>query len=567
MALSIHSNINSLSAQRMLGSSQSAMSTALQRLSSGTRINSAKDDAAGLAISDRMTSQVRGLNQAARNTNDAISLLQTAEGAMVGVTDKLQRIRELAVQAANDSNSASDRHALQAEVNQLATEIDRISASTEFNGMKVFDSVNFSAVGDETLLAMQDGLTNAGSWLENSETMIRDLYGIQGDGAGLSIQYTTFTDGVGQVAAQVGYTGADAFGRGLNLTLQVDLADFVPPNLPDGGNAPFYNDRIVAHEMVHAVMARTTNWQDITSNHLWFAEGSAEFIHGADERVKADMGSLGSNAAVSAAILGPSNTSPFYSASYAAVRYVHTQIKAAGGDGIKDLMSYMASNPGATLDQAFANASHGLYANAAAARTDFINHSAAFIGTFDLNNADTGGIGGADVDGQTTRSATSTVPNTGGRTGPDVMDGFTEAFEHIATTGGSTKNLKFQVGANAHQTIDTRIGAVNLKAMALSSALDVTKSPSQVMVAVDRALSYVNSQRANLGAQMSRMDTTVSNLQQAAENLSASRGRIQDADFAVETANLSRAQILQQAGTAMVAQANQLPKGVLALLG
>lgn len=565
MALTINTNVMSLNAQRRLGGAQSDMATTVQRLSSGLRINSAKDDAAGLAISERFTSQIRGLNQAVRNANDGVSFMQTAEGALQSVTASLQRIRELAVQAANDTNSAADRQAIQAEVTRLAQEIDRTGRTTQFNGMDVFDRSEASVVGDENLLAVFDGLTSAGSWLESSENLIRSYYGIEADGAALDIRYTGFTDNAGGVAAYVQVTGFDGQGRGNNLVLQVDMADFVPPNMPNGGSAPYYNDRIIGHEMVHAVMARSTHWQDITSNHLWFAEGSAEFIQGADERVRGDVANLGV-AAVVAAIGGPTNTSEFYSASYSAVRYMHDRIKTAGGTGIKDVLSYMGNNPGATLDAAIAAASAGAFTNGADVLAQFALNGAAFIGTFDLNNADTGAIGGADVDGGMVRDAKAAIPNQGSRSGKDALQGFTETYENIATSGSAISTKVFQVGANANQTLETRVGAVGLGAMGLRNTLDVTTSAAQTIVSVDRALDYVNSQRAVIGAQSSRLESAIANLQIGSENLSASRSRIVDTDFAVETASLARQQILQQAGNAMVVQANQMPQGVLALL-
>lgn len=565
MGLTINTNVMSLNAQRRLGGAQTAMATTVQRLSSGLRINSAKDDAAGLAISERFTAQVRGLNQAVRNANDGLSLMQTAEGALQGVTASLQRIRELAVQAANDTNSAADRQAIQAEVTRLAQEIDRTGRTTQFNGMDVFARSDASVVGDENLLAVFDGLTSAGSWLESSENLIRTYFGLQADGAALDIRYTGFTDGAGNVAAYVQATGFDGQGRGTNLTLQVDMADFVPPNMPNGGTAPYYNDRIIGHEMVHAVMARSTNWQDITTNHLWFAEGAAEFIQGADERVRADVANLGA-AGVVAAIGGPTNTSEFYSASYSAVRYMHDRIKAAGGTGIKDVLTYMSNNPGSTLDAAIAAASAGAFTNAANVQAQFALNGAAFIGTFNLNNTDTGAIGGADVDGGMVRDAKAAIPNQGSRSGKDVLQGFTENYEAIASSSGAISTNVFQVGANANQTLETRVAAIGLGAMGLRNTLDVTVSAAQAIVSVDRALDYVNSQRAVIGAQSSRLESAIANLQIGSENLSASRSRITDADFAVETAALARQQILQQAGNAMVVQANQMPQGVLALL-
>lgn len=573
MSLGINTNLSALTVSRNLTAAQSGLASSLQRLSSGLRINSAKDDAAGLAISERLTSQIRGLDQSVRNANDAISLLQTAEGAISNVASNLQRIRELGVQAINSTNSPSDRQAIQAEISQLAAEIDRIGQVAEFNGMKVFAQNRTSAVGDTDKLAVLDGMRGVGSWLENSETLTRDLFGLKADGAKLTIDLTDDPNdandnfAVGGWLAYVQTSGFDANGRGEGLKLQVDMLDFVPPNLPDGGQAPYYNDRVILHEMVHAVMARTTNWQDLTTSHLWFVEGTAEFIQGAEERLKSDIAALGGAAAVVSAIGGPSTTSQFYSSSYAAVRYVHEQIKAAGGEGVKDLMEYMQANLGSTLDQAFANASSGAYANAAAALADYSANGAAFIATFNLNNDDTGAIGGLDVDGGPVKTATNVVPNFGSRSGNNVTDGFNEQFEVVERTEGLSQVLTFQVGANAGQTIDTKLGAMNLGAMGLAATLDVTtRAPAQVLTSVDRALDYVNSQRAVIGAQMSRMEYAIANLQNASTNLSASRSRIQDADFAQETARLSRGQILQQAGLAMAAQANQDPRRVLSLL-
>ncbi|MCP5143562.1 MAG: flagellinolysin [Gammaproteobacteria bacterium] len=279
MALSINTNVGSLNTTRHLGNSQGLLQRSLQRLSSGLRVNNARDDAAGLAIANRMTTQVRGMGQAARNANDGISMLQTAEGALGSVTGNLQRIRELAVQASNSSYSLTDREALQKEVNQMLAEIQRVGRDTQFNGLKVFSSTNISVVGEETQLAVVDGLKLG--WLQQSEDLISQFFGLEGDGADMSIELTTFSDGVGGTAARVvSFVGSS--GKGTNLKLQVDMADFTPPNLPNGGNAPFYNDRIIAHEMVHAVMARSMNWGDVVNNYKWFAEGAAEFIHGAE---------------------------------------------------------------------------------------------------------------------------------------------------------------------------------------------------------------------------------------------------------------------------------------------
>lgn len=195
MALTLNTNIASLNAQRNLGTSESVLSKALQRLSSGLRINSAADDAAGLAISERMTTQIRGLSQAVRNANDGISFLQTAEGALGSVTESLQRIRELAVQAANSTNSVSDRAALQQEIAQLTQEIGRVGRTTTFNGQLIFAQTEDSVVGDSAQLAVLDGLRSG--WLTAAEDLIREQFGIEASGQSIRIELTSFTDGKG----------------------------------------------------------------------------------------------------------------------------------------------------------------------------------------------------------------------------------------------------------------------------------------------------------------------------------------------------------------------------------
>jgi flagellin len=570
MPMVLGTNLNSLAVQGKMSRTQGELSTTIQRLSSGLRINSAKDDAAGLAISDRMTSKVRGMSQAARNLNDGISMLQVAEGGLAGIAANLQRARELSVQAANGSLSQTDRTMLQQEVSQLMAEVDRVGTSTQFNGMSVFNTSTSSVVGDPNQIAVLQGLQ--GGWLENAEAIVTAGYGLTADNASLSIELTTFTDGAGGTAARVVSSVGGSPGKGTNLRLQIDMSDFTPPNLPDGGNAPFYNDRIIAHEMVHAVMARTMNWADLQS-HTWFLEGAAEFIHGADERVAVDLAAAGGNAAalVTAVTNGWQSTSADYSGAYSAVRYLHSQIKAAGGSGVREIMDYMSANQNATFDQAFANAVATLggavagYTTAANFLTDFGTNGAAFIGTMNLANADTGAIGGLDADGGAVKTATSVVPNGGTLSGTDVLAGFSEQFEAIATNTGQRTQLAMQAGADAHQTLDVSVGAANATALGVLNA-DVVNNANLTIQQIDRALDYVSSERTKLGAQMNRMEASIGNLAVTSENLTGSRARILDADFAIETASLARQQVLQQAATAILAQTNVSGREVLALL-
>jgi flagellin len=575
MALSINTNIASLNAQHNLGASQNTLGTALQRLASGLRINHAADDAAGLAISERFSTQIRGLNQAARNANDGVSMLQTAEGALATVTNSLQRIRELAVQAANGSNSASDREALQQEVKQLTGEVDRIGRTATFNGQQIFGQDANSVVGDKDQNAVLDGLQQG--WLSNAEKLIQQYYGIKAGGDPIKIELTTFSDGPGGTLALVS-ASVGASGKGTNITLKVDMKDFTPPNKPNGGSAPFYDDRVLAHEMTHAVMDATMNVGSMfTNNQQFFLEGTAELMHGADERVAADIANNGGGATGITAIMGKvagwgtswDGSSAAYSAAYEGMRYLDSKIKAAGGTGIKDVTEYLAADPTRTLDQALQNATKGAFTGVADLKTKFTADGQAFIqaqltaGT--LTDADTGAIGGSNTSGGPVRTAASVIDDSANRSGEDQLDGFTETWEKVSKRSFTADNKALQVGADVGQTLNVGTFAMNGGALDILDA-DVTSDPNAVISKMDRALDYVNARRADIGAQLGRLDSTVANLASSAESLTASRSRIQDTDYAKETASLTRSQILQQAATAIVAQANAIPRVVLQLL-
>jgi flagellin len=576
VAWSINTNFAALNAARNLQSSDASLARTQQRLSSGLRINSARDDAAGLAISTRFTTQIRGLDQAVRNANDGISMLQVAEGALTSVIDAMQRIRGLAVKAANSSNSDSDRQQMQSEVDQLRNEIGRVGNQTRFNGQNVFAAASASVLGDSDQLAVIDGLRSG--WLSQSESLIQDYFGLTADGDGISIELTSFSDGAGGTAARVtGQLGSNP-GKASDVTLQIDMADFTPPNLPDGGSKPFYNDRIIAHEMVHAVMYRSVNIAsfEADSGQTWFLEGAAELIHGADERVLSSIGTNGASIANLASVannldLSWGGTSDEYSAAFLAVRKLHDVIQEAGGDGIKDVMSYLTNNLSGNLDAAINFATKGTYSTADAFLNGAFDTAGAqsyIQGLFDsgsLADSDTGAIGGANVDGGAVRTAETVIANYATRSGTDQLLGFVETWEDAAVSVVASNEKDFQLGANVGEVVGVDIGAINTAALDLSD-LDLVVAANQVISKMDRALEYISTQRANIGAQLNRFESTIAHLQTTSENLTASRSRILDTDFAKETATLVKAQILQQAGLAITAQANALPQAALALL-
>lgn len=561
MALQIQTNIPALFAQRTLGQTSNETQKVIQRLGTGLRINNALDDAARLSITERLTAQIRGNSQAVRNVNDGISMVQVADGAMGSLTGMIQRMRELAVQANNSTLSLSDKQALQGEVNQLLQGIDDIASQTQFNGEKVFSQSISSLGGPVNERAVVDGLKLG--WLEESEKRIKQFFGIKGDGATLTVDLT-FTDGAGNTAASVSGTGG-AGGKVYDQKLNIDMVDFTPPNLPDGGTAPFYNDRIIAHEMVHAVMGRTVNMTSFGATQTWFLEGSAELIHGADERLKADIAASGLAAVVNSAGGAWGGASLDYSSAYAATRYLHDKLKGLGVEGgIKGLMEELASS-GANFNTALNSVTNGVYATSAAFITDWQANGASYItNQMNLDNADTGAIGGLDADMGPEFTAKNILTDRGTTYGDQVLEGFNLVFPTIAT-GTDQKQVELHIGASANDKLLTSFAAVNSSALGIKD-LDLINLPSFAIVHLDQALDYISRRRADNGASLARLEFTANQLNTSVESTSASRSRMRDADYAQETASLSRQQILQQSATAMLAQANQMPQMVLQLL-
>ena len=580
MANSVITNTSSLFAQRLLNRSQGASNQAMERLSSGLRINSARDDAAGLSIAAGMTSQINGYNQAVRNANDGVSALQTADGALDSVTNSLQRIRELSVQAANETYSTENRKAIQSEIDALSQEINSIAETTEFNGTKLFQRGKLTPETDVDKQAVIDGLF--GSWFANSEQRIFEQFGISGDGAKLKINLSDTADP--DILASVSGTANALTGKIDNQILNIDMSDFEKGIAGDGGNAPFYSDRIIAHEMTHAVMGRSMNFASLPT---WFSEGAAEMIHGADERVYNDLVAIDGDdtnhfsaadfdtmaAEITNAAGGWDGSSLQYSTGYAAVRYLHEDIKSNGGEGIKDVMTHLSENidSGATLDDALASLNaDGLvsWGSEAALTADFSVNGGTFMrDNFNFGNADTGAIGGADVDGEASLDGRAVIED-------DVhltLEPMSSFDVELPTKGKIndpllTAQYNLQVGANNGDTVSVSLSRIDSDALGLND-IDITSDASAVIDKVDQALSYIGQQRAEIGASINRLDAVVSINELSAQSTEASRSRIEDADFALESSKMSKAQILQQAGSSMLTQANASPQSVLSLLG
>lgn len=399
MALSVNTNVSALNTQRNLNASTNQLSVSLQRLSTGSRINSAKDDAAGLQIANRLTSQINGLNVAVKNSNDGISMAQTAEGALEQSTSILHRMRDLALQSANGSNSDDERKALNGEVNELKKELDRIANTTSFGGKKLLDG----SFGTTTF--------QVGSAANESISVKIDEMSTQ------SLKATMYTDD--DVEA---FTAKAATSGAIGISVSVGSAD------PRKFSAVIEKDATIKEQN----------------------QALATLVNDANIGVGAYL----------------------------------------SDDGLK--INFVSAASGGT-----------------AAGQVSVSYSA-------------------------------------------LTTGATEAAAKSAAEGAATKEVDL-----------AKMDANNaIKDVDLTSVIGSQKA----IISIDQAIQTIDAQRADIGAMQNRFENTISNLQNIAENVSGARGRIKDTDFASETANLSKQQILQQAGTAILAQANQLPQAVLSLL-
>ncbi len=503
MALGINTNVASLSAQNQLTKSQDLSNQALERLSSGLRINSAKDDAAGLAISTRFQSQISGLNVAQRNANDGISLAQTAEGALEESTNILQRIRELSVQSANSTNSSSDRSALQGEVNQLKQELDRIASSTQFNGLNLLD-------GSFTAQSFQVG-ANA------NQTISVTVSGARGADLGnntvSALSDTTVSQGTGSVsAAAASLSGETNTIAAQDVTLSGPEGSKVV-SLTAGQTAESIATAINAESGTTGVTAEATTTATLSN---LSADGTVSFTLGSGSDTATISAAVTSSdlSALSKAINDNSGTTGVT----AEVSGGEITLTQADGKDIRIEDFASSGDAGETID---------------------------FQGNGDPSavalTGPTGGVGAND-----SAIASGTVEFS--------SSGSFSVSSSVAETAGSILNVAADtvVGSNLQSVSSVDIGTID----GANSAIEIA----------DAALEQISGIRADLGAAQNRFESTIANLSTTSENLSAANSRILDADFAAETAKLSKAQVLQQAGISVLAQANARPQQVLSLL-
>jgi flagellin len=539
----INTNVASLNSQRNLNTSQTALATSLQRLSSGLRINSAKDDAAGLAIAERFTTQIRGLNQATRNANDGISLAQTGEGALGEITQNLQRIRELAVQSANSTNSASDRAALDQEVQQRIAEVNRIASQTAFNGLKILDGTFGNAafqVGANVNETITVGLSSSmktsaiGAYVNSSSDATFQVADLTADSTGgLTFLANPYTDRT--------YTGVS--GNAINA----------------GANKVTINGTDVAGSASYAVAGDANRAGD--SAYAKAAAINASQISGvsASASTEKSFAAVATDKLINAGTLAASDTvgyeltingkQIFDPATTGALTSANQSIT------IDDAIKTINTKQFDTGVVASKSASGGLTLTATDGRNITVQEKFVFTDGATAASNSTGAV----------NTAFSTITIADDTTASDDAETVTQTA--ISYRGKVTLQSSADIAISAGGTeIGFTAATLSATSSLESQNVKTLDNANKTLQSVDAALTATSNLRSTFGAIQNRFESTIANLQATAENLTASRSRIQDADFASETASLTRAQILQQAGVAMLAQANALPNNVLSLL-
>ncbi len=574
----INTNVSSLNSQRSLNTSQASLTTSLQRLSSGLRINSAKDDAAGLAISSRMSSQISGLNQASRNANDGISLSQTAEGGLESISDSLQRMRELAVQSSNASNTSTDRAAIQTEVNQLIQQINTVGSQTAFNGVKLLDGsfnsqsfqigantgekITISSIASAKADALGVGTTSSYSTsLTSTVTTGAIATGgitVNGFGVGPSVG-----DGVSSsltVLSTVGTTGTSLAAGDIKIN-----------GVSIGAVAATTAGTAMASAIVTAIGASVTNVTatnnagviTLTSKNGTDIALELTATAATNSGLTAGTTKVGADSAIAKAAAFNTVTGQTGVSAVATTTSVTSGALTANTAIAGDTTDFIKIN-GVKLGAIAAGTSADFTAqgNNVVAAINAVSNQTGVTATFD-NSTKKFSLAAADGRTITVETAGAAVAGNAG-----FATGTLNTYGGLKLTSTSSAGINVG-GANIGTTALTAgytAATATFGAGIASIDLTTASGAANAISTIDAALSNINSSRANLGAVQNRFSSVVSNLAATSENLTASRSRIMDTDFAAETASLSRNQILQQAGTAMLAQANSLPQGVLALL-
>ncbi|WP_282100131.1 flagellin [Thauera aromatica] len=554
----INTNITSLIGQANLSKSQNALTTAMERLSSGMRINSAKDDAAGQAIANRMSSQIKGLVQAQRNANDGISAAQTAEGALNQINDNLQRIRELSVQSQNGTNSQEDLDSIQAEIGQRLNEVNRISEETSFNGTKVLASTQDLKIQ----VGANDGEAINISLKEINQTAL-GLTGFNINDADVANAAATSTDlTAATFTSAAGANGTTVWSKDVITANVAATSANVLASLVDTNSVTYTGTNTGL-----GVVADSNNYIYNAASDSFTFNAAGAGAAGVATYINAAATAAGGSITITATIGGAQ---------------ANAVVDGATGN--------LTSEDGQVL---YLDGSGNLTTNNAGGLVQATTLTLATAIAADASDADTITMGGTtftdsgaaiDVTGASVSATAFNAAQAG--TGYSTSNGYSVAAGGAVTLTANAAAVKFRASdstltTDANTTVTTTYyeqangmitdgqGAQLYKDAGGTLTFDAATAGTATadpLAALDDALKIVDELRSDLGAIQNRFDSAITNLKTNETNLSAARSRIEDADYAVEVANMTRAQILQQAGTSVLAQANQVPQGVLSLL-
>jgi flagellin len=598
MALSVGTNTGALMAQAAATSTNKSMENSMERLATGKRINSASDDAAGVAIASRLTSEIRGTNQAIRNAMDGQAMLDTAEGAHQEVENILQRMREISVQAANGTNNADDRANLQLEMDQLTTEIDRISSTTTWAGQKLIDGTGKFQLQVGSATSAADNITASITSISSA------TLGVGAGGTSTTAANAATLAEAGTHVLTVGGTPAagDVYkftvgSEALQVRVDKIAAELAVTNVAaqtNGTSATFATSTAGVHTITTTATASTgADAFDLTINGVSFEIKSAASQSATQNaaRINAALANndLGISATASGAVVTITEDTG-YSVKVGTNAFVAQT--AIAKNGVEGVATAIATEIGDRTSAAYV----GLTATAAADGSVTLNSALQMTGTLtisgDTSAAATVNAAGTELTMDTTAATTTdtvafsingSALTTGVLSSTDKYEdnaaGIADQLNDVIAASALFSQMGLVAAVTGSEAIKITatklttdlikdVSVVAASTTAASSALSVKTNAgaTSAIDKIDLAIKSINNQRATLGSISNRLDSTVSNLTNISANLSAGRGRIEDADFAAETTNLAKTQILQQASTAMLAQANASKQGVLSLL-
>ena len=609
MSMVVKNNMEAVRTLNTLNMNQSALQKSLEKVSSGQKINSAKDDASGYAISERMRVQLRALEQANQNTQNASTMIKVAEGAVNSTLDLVRTMKEKAIDSANDTNSDTDRLTIQKELNQFIDQVDD-NALVTFNGQILLDGGSMPIYHNDYTDQQNiiRGLNSA--WISDALELIKDSYGIDfesgptNDASAKYLDVKFYTD---DTSTTVASCGSSYGGESVTLNINLGAIKGIETLGQDGQDGVFYLDdaktqksgqsldRVIAHELTHGVMMnRFKHFAQVGADDglpSYIVEGgTAELVHGADSRLLNDTSYMHDSGTFKTQVFDATGTgvaaASSYDGGFVAMRYFASEANINANDAMKKFMSAM--DQGATVDEAFNTASAGKYATRADFESAFLaelgdgSNSATMLAKIGINltNDDTGAISGSDAGGKITKTPSSIVHEVGSTVNwrlPSSNSSLIGGLEVRWPTGSSTTNdgggdIVFQVGEKSNMSINVGLNDMRARAIGLydeeGNKLDVTtqEKARAAIATLDKVVENIVGQQTNIGAMLQRMDYTSANLVTTSENTQTSESVIRDADMAKEMTNYTKNNVLLQAAQSMLAQANQSSSAVLSLL-